>query len=233
MLRGVIFDMDGVIVDSHPAHRRAWRMFFQTLGRTLSDNDLDFVLDGRKRSEILRHFLGDLSDEEVLELGNRKDELLKKAALQVDPLPGVIELIDRLRDARIATAVATSASSSRARSTLNRLGLMAKFDGLVTGNDVVLGKPDPSIYQRACQLLDLTPAEAIAIEDAESGVLAASSAGILCIGLSGHRSPENLRAAGAVLVVDTFIGLSLARLELLLAESERDSDRRPCFTRTR
>ena len=56
--RGVVFDMDGVIVDSHPAHRKAWRHFLRNLGREVSERDLDFILDGRKRCDILRHFLG-------------------------------------------------------------------------------------------------------------------------------------------------------------------------------
>src|SRR5689334_1087951 len=59
MLKGVIFDMDGVLIDSHPIHKRAWRKFFETLELTVSDRELDFVLDGRKKEDILRHFLGD------------------------------------------------------------------------------------------------------------------------------------------------------------------------------
>lgn len=58
MLSAVIFDMDGVIIDSHPAHRAAWRTFLREIGRKVTETELDFVLDGRKRSEILRHFLG-------------------------------------------------------------------------------------------------------------------------------------------------------------------------------
>ena len=68
-LRGVIFDMDGVLVDSHAAHRKAWRLFFETLGREVPECELDFILDGRKRGDILRHFLGDCPDSELEELG--------------------------------------------------------------------------------------------------------------------------------------------------------------------
>src|SRR5215471_280013 len=108
MLEAVIFDMDGVIIDSHPAHRQAWKTFLSTVGRLVSDAELDFVLDGRKRDEILRHFLGDLSDEEILQFGNQKDNFFRERALQVRPVAGVLEMVDRLREAEIATAVATS-----------------------------------------------------------------------------------------------------------------------------
>ena len=60
MLRGVVFDMDGVIIDSHPAHRLAWKAFLESVGRETSDEELDFILDGCKRAEILKHFLGEL-----------------------------------------------------------------------------------------------------------------------------------------------------------------------------
>lgn len=120
----------------------------------------------------------------MLELGNRKDELFKKAAFQVNPIRGVMELIDSIREAGIATAVATSASESRTRSTLNCLGLASKFDVLVTGNEVLLGKPDPSIYRLACQRLTLPPEDLLAIEDAESGIKAANNAGVACVGVA-------------------------------------------------
>jgi beta-phosphoglucomutase len=230
MLQGVIFDMDGVIIDSHPAHREAWKTFLRTLDKTVSDTELDFVLDGRKRSEILRHFLGELSDSEVLELGNRKDELFRKAALQVKPIPGVIELIDGLRGARIATAVATSASESRTRSTLDSLGLADKFDVLVTGDDVTLGKPDPSVYRLACRRLSIAPSDTLAIEDAESGIQAANGAAISCIGVAVHRSREKLLAAGAAHVVEDFIGLSVAELDALLPGHHRHPISRALIT---
>src|SRR5947208_16730478 len=100
MFKSVIFDMDGVIIDSHPAHREAWRTFLQSLNRTVSDTELDFVLDGRKRAEILRHFLGELPDEQIRELGNRKDYFFRKASLQVKLIPGVVAFLSSVRKAR-------------------------------------------------------------------------------------------------------------------------------------
>jgi beta-phosphoglucomutase-like phosphatase (HAD superfamily) len=73
MLRGVVFDMDGVIIDSHPAHRLAWKAFLESVGRETRDEELDFILDGYKRAEILEHFLGKLAPEQIAEYGNRKD----------------------------------------------------------------------------------------------------------------------------------------------------------------
>lgn len=65
MLKDMIFDMDGVLIDSHPIHTSAWRRFLASLDRHATDDELDFVLDGRKKEDILRHFLGDLSEERI------------------------------------------------------------------------------------------------------------------------------------------------------------------------
>jgi beta-phosphoglucomutase len=215
-LRAVIFDMDGVIVDSHPAHRKAWRQFLRTLGREVSNTELNFILDGRKRADILRHFLGELSEAEIVDYGKRKDDFFQHSSFRVKPVPGVIEFLDQLGTVGIATAVATSASESRTRSTLDRLHLTERFNIIVTGSDVVRGKPDPAIYSRACQLLNVRPENALAIEDAASGIQAARAANLTCIGVAGSDRSEMLTTSGADHVLENFIGLSLANLEAIL-----------------
>ena len=121
--------MDGVIVDSHPAHRFAWREFLRTFGKEVTDNELDFIMDGRKRKDIFFHFLGPLTDERVQEYGNLKDEFFWQAAPDAVPVPGVFEFIECIRQAGITMAVATSASANRTRDTLQRLGLIETFHG--------------------------------------------------------------------------------------------------------
>jgi beta-phosphoglucomutase-like phosphatase (HAD superfamily) len=86
---------------------------------------------------------------------------------------------------------------------------------------VVVGKPDPSIYRLACQRLSLEPRSVLAVEDAESGIQAANGAGVCCIGVAGHRSQQQLRAAGAAHVVKDFTTLSLSLLDALLPDAQR------------
>lgn len=217
-LRAVIFDMDGVIVDSHPAHRHAWRRFLQDLGRDIPDHELDFILDGRKRVDILKHFLGDLSKTELVEHGNRKDEFFQRSEVPVKPMPGVTELLAQLKDSGIVTAVATSASEIRTHSTLGRLELRHYFSAIITGNDVEHGKPHPAVYQLACQRVNVTPQSVLAIEDAVSGVQAARGAGLTCIGVAGPGAANKLRAAGAFHVIENFEGVSLQKLKQLMRQ---------------
>src|SRR5438552_13643827 len=196
MFKSVIFDMDGVIIDSHPAHREAWRTFLQSLNRTVSDAELDFVLDGRKRAEILRHFLGGVSEYAVQGLGDRKGDFFRRAALQLRVVPGVVEFVSGLRSAGISMGLATSASESRTRHTLENLQLLDKFAVILTGDDVALGKPDPSIYSLACKRLNVAPQSPLAIEDAVSGIKAAKGEGVTGIAVPGNQPPQRLGAAG-------------------------------------
>jgi HAD superfamily hydrolase (TIGR01509 family) len=215
-LQAVVFDMDGVIVDSHPAHRFAWRDFLRTFGKEVTDSELDFIMDGRKRKDILFHFLGPLTDEQLQEYGNLKDEFFWQAAPNVVPVPGVFEFIECIRQAGITMAVATSASTNRTRAILQRLGLMKHFTAVVTGDDVREGKPDPGIYRLACQRINCPPESAVAVEDAASGIRAAKDAGLKCVGIAGYQSEDKLTAAGADYVLRDFLNLSLREFHAIV-----------------
>jgi HAD superfamily hydrolase (TIGR01509 family) len=219
-LRGIIFDMDGVLVDSHAVHRKAWRLFFHTLGREVPESELDFILDGRKRGDILRHFVGDCPTHELEEFGRRKDCIFRQMRLEVSPLPGVIRMVRELHGSGVAVALATSASRSRARSTLIELGLLSLFQTIVTGEDVLLGKPDASIYRLACNRIKFEPENLLAFEDAVSGIRAAVGAGLGCIGVASHETPESLTAAGAMHVVRDFESISAHDLERMLLDRD-------------
>src|SRR5215472_15450847 len=182
MLRGVVFDMDGVVIDSHPAHRAAWRTFLDALGKTISDKQLEIILDGGKREEILKHFLGDLSPEQIVEYGKRKDEILRNHGTLLEPMIGVVEFLNQLSDSGVRVALATSAGKHRVFRTLDELGLARHFEIVVT-------------------------------EDAVSGVKAARSAGMRCLGIAHNGRADALRLAGANPIIEDFRSLSFAQVE--------------------
>jgi beta-phosphoglucomutase len=213
MLRGIVFDMDGVIIDSHPVHRRAWKTFLQTEGREVADSELDFILDGRKREEILCFFLGELTPAQIIHYGARKDEMLRQLTERVRPLRGVVEFLESVSQGGIRMALATSASYRRAYDTLKELKLENYFDAIVTGDEVASGKPDPAIYRLIAERLREIPENLLAVEDAVSGVKSARAAGMRCLGIASADRAETLRAAGADPVICDFESLSLLQLE--------------------
>ena len=208
-LHAVVFDMDGVLIDSHPAHRAAWREFLRLMSREVSELELAFILDGRKRAEILRHFLGDLDDRELQDYGRRKDEIFRGMERQIAPVRGVLDFITELTRRGIAMAVATSASEIRTFSTIERMGLGGCFEAVITASDVLAGKPDPAVYRLACTRMGIPPDAALAFDDASAGIEAAKSAGMRCIGVASNGLSASLLQSGAEKVIPHFEGLAL------------------------
>jgi HAD superfamily hydrolase (TIGR01509 family) len=217
MLKGVIFDMDGVLIDSHPIHRHAWRKFLATVGKTIQNKQLDFILEGRRREDILRYFLGDLPEAMMAEYGERKDYFFDENFSHIKPIPGVLSLLDTLEGADIKLGIATSASAFRTRKTLQLLGMEARFLTVITGDDVLAGKPDPAVYRKVSERMNLDADSLLVLEDAPCGVQAAKSAGMCCIGVSSNGRAEALRQAGADLVIPNFVGLQIDELRRLWA----------------
>ena len=216
MLSGVIFDMDGVIVDSHPVHKKAWRRFLELQGKDLNDTDLDFIMDGRKREEILRHFLGELSDEEVQDLGHQKDALFMEEATAMAMIEGLPEFLQQLTQANIRLAVGSSGSDGRVKYVLQLFGLRKFFQAVVTGDQVTAGKPDPAVFRLASKELGVPPSETLVFEDSVSGVKAAKAAGMKCIGVAADGLIPKLLDAGAIQIVPNYVNLSLNHVRTLL-----------------
>jgi beta-phosphoglucomutase len=219
MLMAVIFDMDGVIVDSHAAHIRTWKKLFWSLGKCLSDADLDFVRQGIKRQEILRHFLGELKDKQIQAYCREKDLLFQSEIENIRLIPGAQALLEDLKCAGVPTALASCGSTARVYDLLSHLRLRDYFASVVTGDEVAIGKPHPEIFHKAAAQLRVHPAESLVFEDSISGVQAAKAAGMKCIGIGDRRHGSALLQAGADQVLPDLAGTSWIKIQKLLARS--------------
>lgn len=209
MLAGVIFDFDGVIVDSHPLHLQAWKAFLLSQGKVVSDAELSFVQEGAKREEILRHFLGDITPEQTGRYGDEKDKLFQARAHEIKLVSGFAEFLTQLDADGLPSAVATSGSRRRVQQALDVFNLRTRFRAVVTGEDVVRGKPDPALFLLAAQALQVDPSCTLVCEDAVAGVIAAKNAGMMCLAIAANRRGSLLKEAGADLVVEDFAHTSV------------------------
>jgi len=197
----LIFDMDGVIVNSNPMHSEAWSRFNRRYGIETTDAMIQRMY-GRRNDEIVRdYFGGDLSDEEVAARGRAKEALYRQLiAERMEELlvPGVREFIERHRD--LPMAVASNAEPENVNFVLDRAGLRPYFRAVVDGHQVHNPKPHPDIYLLAARLLDVLPERCIVFEDSPSGAAAGSAAGMKVIGLS----TTYVNLPNVVLTVDNF-----------------------------
>lgn len=217
MLKSVIFDMDGVIVDSHPSHMRAWRKFLLSKGKWVTDAELEFVRDGRKKEEIMQYFFGHLPHDRLLTYGREKEQLFAEEAPKLTTIAGVRELLAELDCAAIPMALASNGSAQRVHSILNALQLKHYFQAVLTANEVAAGKPHPAIFHKAAEQLRVRPFESVVFEDSVSGVRAARAAGMKCIGIADkHRAPA-LRQAGADHIFPDFVNASLSEIRKFLS----------------
>jgi beta-phosphoglucomutase family hydrolase len=196
--KAVLWDMDGVLVDTAPFHYQAWRELFAGQRKDLTDEEFRRTF-GLRNDAILRVNLGDMPAERLRELGRRKEELFRAAIRgRVEPLPGAVALVRRLRANGVKTAVVSSAPRENVETLLEALGLSDAFDTVVAEEDAERGKPDPQGYLAAAKRLDERPEDCVVIEDAPGGVEAAKRAGMRCIGLAAERTPESLAEADLV-----------------------------------
>ena len=217
MLSGVIFDFDGVIVDSHPLHMAAWKAFLLSKNKPVTDSDLSFVREGAKREEILRHFLGELSPEQLKSHGAEKDKLFQVRARELQLVYGFADFLDDLESAGLPCAVATSGSRARVEHALAAFELRNRFRAIVTGDEVDRGKPDPALFLLAAQALQIERSRILVFEDAVAGVLAAKAAGMKCVGITADGRESLLKQAGADLVMRDFADANLNDLTVLFA----------------
>ena len=180
----LIFDMDGVVIDSNPVHRDVWAAFNRSYGIETTEAMLQRMY-GKRNDEIVRDFFGaDLSNEEVARRGAAKERLYRETiAGRVEQMlvPGLKAFLREHGGARMA--VATNAEPENVALVLDQGGIRPCFQVVVDGHQVRKPKPDPEIYRLAAQRLGVAEANCIVFEDSKSGVQAAHEAGMRIIGL--------------------------------------------------
>ena len=197
----VIFDMDGVLIDSYHAHFAGWSRMYRELN--LDYTEADFAADfGRTSRDILfRRFGNKLADERIRELDARKEALFRDSIREQFPvMDGALELIDALSADGFQLAVGSSGPPENIDLCLEMLGRRETFAAIVTGQDVTHGKPDPQVFQLAAERLGVSPGSCAVVEDAVHGIEAALRAGMAAIALTGTTSRDHL--AHADIVVD-------------------------------
>ncbi len=205
--QAVIFDVDGVLVDSYQAHFHSFQKLLGELGCEFTEPEFR-VTFGRTTRDIVAKLYGDkLTDQEILQFDDRKETLFREILREDFPaIDGAAELVQALADAGFHQAVGSSGPPENVALALDSLACGKHFTARVTGGDVTRGKPDPQAFLLAAEKLGVAPQQCAVVEDAPAGVEAANRAEMASIALTGTATREQL--SHARLVVDSLRELS-------------------------
>ncbi len=215
MTYGAIFDMDGVLVDSHESHYLAWHELGRRHGVPFEKPLFDKTF-GSHNAQILPIWLGrEVSAQELIDLAEEKEKMFRAHVKDhVNPLPGAQALVRALKAQHFKLAVGSSGPRPNVELLLTSLGIRELFDVLVTGDDVTQGKPHPEVFAKAAAGLGLDPAHCVVLEDAPQGVDAGLAAGTRVLAITSTRPRAEL--THATRIVDTLVGLKPEHLKELV-----------------
>jgi HAD superfamily hydrolase (TIGR01509 family) len=200
-IHAVVFDLDGLLIDSEPLQAWAWHEYVARFGAVMTPNVLGRMLGLRAVDAVkIPIEMLDLPVDEATALRERDEIFLAAVPNAILAHAGAKELIDELRQREIPIALATSGHRRYVDLALASAGLTGLFDQEVTAELVTHGKPHPEVYLRAAELLSIPPDRCLALEDAPNGVTSAKAAGMRCIAIPGeHGTSEGVAHADAVL----------------------------------
>ncbi len=215
--KAVIWDLDGVIVDTIPYHLKAWRQLFHKRGK------LDFAkagfreIFGQRNDDTIKRVWGEgISPQELAALSEEKEEYFRLNIKRgnIKPMPGALELLSSLREEEFCQALVSSAPMENITFLLSSLGINKDFEAIIASEDVSRGKPDPEGFLLAARKLNVAESRCVAIEDTVPGIQAAKRAGMGCLAITGTYEREDL--AEADIVVESLKRVTVKDFEMLL-----------------
>lgn len=211
---GLLFDMDGVIVDNHKFHLKSWLSFFEKYGVDMSEEEYKAKVNGRTMSAILPDILNrDMSEKEIQELGEEKEQVYRDIYRpHIKPTSGLVTFLAELSRQQIPRTVSTSAPPQNVDFTLKYTGLRSYFPTIIDATMVTHGKPNPEVYLKSAEALGLKPEQCVVFEDAILGIQAGKNAGMKVVGVATTHTKEELEAENTDLVISDFCELSLTAL---------------------
>ncbi len=214
--RAVVWDLDGVLVDSAEAHNASWVAMSKKYDLPY-DPERDFSRIFGKHNTDIMSMLWQITDpERVAEMADAKETSFRSEATRLRALPGVVELVQELARRGWKQAIGSSAPMENIRVLLEATGVGSYMQAIASGDDVTAGKPDPQVFLIAFERLGVPPSNGVVIEDAPSGIQAGVRAGAATLGVTTTQTIEALQEAGADRIVASFADVSVDDLEELV-----------------
>lgn len=202
--KGVIFDLDGTLLDNNPYHLKSWIEYLKNIGRSISEEEYNKNINGRTNKDVIEYIYGrKMSDEDILKYSLEKEACYRKIYEPfIKPVEGLIEFLEILKNKNIPMAIATSGIQPNIDFMFQHVPIKKYFETVVNSSHIIKGKPDPEIYLKAASLLNISPRNCLVFEDAVVGINSAKAAGMKVIAVATTQSKEELSIAD--MIVDDF-----------------------------
>ncbi len=218
---GVVFDLDGVLIDSHDQHEKSWFLLADEIGKSLTKEQFKESFGMRNVMCIphVFHWSSPDDHEEIHALGERKEEIYRSLLAEdgIEPLPGVVSLLESLTSAGVLFSLGSSTSRKNIEVCFASTGLDRFFGPHYTGaEDVSRGKPHPDVFLEAAAKINRSPASCLVIEDAHVGIEAAHAAGMKVIAVTTTHPRSSFADSGACRIVDSLAELDASAIRALV-----------------
>ena len=204
MYRALLFDLDGTLAETDSLHLPTWVDALQPYGVEVDEEFYRDRISGRSTAEIVRELLPDLTAEQGRSIGDAKEASFRERVSELEPMPGLLDFIERGRKRGMWIALVTNAPEENVETILLALKLRDFFDVVVLADEVEAVKPDPAPYRAALEKISVPAEVALAFEDSVSGISSSVAAGIPTVGIASSQDPEKLLGAGAFVTAQDF-----------------------------
>lgn len=213
MIKGIIFDMDGTIVDSLPYHHEAWKIFFnENQVENFSDKLKDYK--GGGTLDLMKAVYGNkYSLKDLKSMSDEKEVIFREIYKgKINPIEGFKKFLIDIKSKHILVGLASNAVRKNVSLIINELNIFNDFDSIICGDEVNNGKPNPEMFNKTINRFNIKKDECLIFEDSLEGVKAAKNSGIKVIGISSSTSDKTLIDAGSIKTISNYIGFDLSKI---------------------
>ena len=215
MISGLIFDMDGTIVDSLPYHNEAWKIFFnENKVENFSEKLNEYK--GGGTLDLMRTVYGDqYSKKELKKMSEDKEKIFRKIYKgEIKQILGFKKFLGELKSKDIMIGLASNAIRKNVSMIINELEIYDYFDSIICGDEVINGKPNPEMFNETIDRFNISKNECLIFEDSLEGVLAAKNSGVKVIGITSSSSNKVLKDAGCVMSISDYLDFKLSDIRM-------------------
>lgn len=200
-VKAVIFDLDGTLIDNNAYHLQSWIKYLKNKNREISEEEYKANVNGRTNKDVIEYiYQRKMEDAEAMVYAHEKEAIYRELYQpHITPVAGLLPLLQKLKDQGIPMAIATSGIQVNIDFMFDNIPMREYFDVIVNSAHITKGKPDPEIYIKTAELLNVAPENCLVFEDAVVGINSAKAAGMKVVGVLTTHSAEELAGADVLI----------------------------------